>query len=82
MEGHSLNVTCVLPIGLALAERNLISESSFSSIQSILRGREVDSIVWETWDYGSKAGKGLVDGGGELGKAKEIFLDVIFVIMR
>jgi len=51
-----------------------MSESSFSSIWSMLRGREDDSIAWETWDYVSKTGMGLADGRGEIGKAKEIFL--------
>jgi hypothetical protein len=46
----------------------------------MLRGREVDSIVWETWDYVSKAGMSLADGGGEIGKAKEIFLEAIFSV--
>jgi hypothetical protein len=40
--------------------------------------REVDSIAWETWYYVSKAGVGLADGGGEIGKVKEIFLGSIF----
>ena len=44
----------------------------------MLRGREVDSIVWETWDYVPKAGMSLADGGGEIGKAKEIILESMF----
>jgi hypothetical protein len=44
----------------------------------MLRGREVASIAWETWDYVSKAGMGLADGRGEIGKAKEIFIESMF----
>ena len=55
-------------------------KSSFSSIRSMLRGREVDSVAWETWDHVSKARMGLADGGGEIGRAKEIFLEAIFSV--
>jgi hypothetical protein len=43
-------------------------------------GEKLISIVWETWDYVSKAGMSLADGGGEIGKAKEIFLEAIFSV--